>query len=372
MFVDSVDIQVEAGSGGNGCVSFRREKFVPLGGPDGGDGGRGGSVFLRASNDLNTLVNFKYRPIHRAQRGSHGEGSNRTGKSGKDLYLDVPTGTIVFSKHESELPGGENTLLQLVDLSETGQVWQAAAGGLGGRGNQRFSSATNRAPRRFEKGHFGEIFALRLQLKLLADVGLVGYPNVGKSTLTSRLSAARPKIADYPFTTLTPHLGVVRIDDERDFVIADVPGLIEGAHEGQGLGHQFLSHLERTKVLVHMIDVTSATGREPTEDFQMIQVELKEFASKNSSLKPLDGDSSPLMEKRQLVVATKIDALDEPRRLEQLRDALKITGLPLYEISAVTGEGLSQLLEGIWAALRQHDDSSSADATVPLKLQTFE
>ena len=371
MFVDSVDIQVEAGSGGNGCVSFRREKFVPLGGPDGGDGGRGGSVFLRASNDLNTLVNFKYRPIHRAQRGSHGEGSNRTGKSGKDLYLDVPTGTIVFSKHESELPGGENTLLQLVDLSETGQVWQAAAGGLGGRGNQRFSSATNRAPRRFEKGHFGDIFALRLQLKLLADVGLVGYPNVGKSTLTSRLSAARPKIADYPFTTLTPHLGVVRIDDERDFVIADVPGLIEGAHEGQGLGHQFLSHLERTKVLVHMIDVTSATGREPTEDFQMIQVELKEFASKNSSLKPLDGDSSPLMEKRQLVVATKIDALDEPRRLEQLRDALKITGLPLYEISAVTGEGLSQLLEGIWAALRQHDDDS-ANATAPLKLQTFE
>jgi GTP-binding protein len=371
MFVDSVDIQVEAGSGGNGCVSFRREKFVPLGGPDGGDGGRGGSVFLRASNDLNTLVNFKYRPIHRAQRGSHGEGSNRTGKSGKDLYLDVPTGTIVFSKHESELPGGENTLLQLVDLSETGQVWQAAAGGLGGRGNQRFSSATNRAPRRFEKGHFGEIFALRLQLKLLADVGLVGYPNVGKSTLTSRLSAARPKIADYPFTTLTPHLGVVRIDDERDFVIADVPGLIEGAHEGQGLGHQFLSHLERTKVLVHMIDVTSATGREPTEDFQMIQVELKEFASENSSLKPLDGDSSPLMQKRQLVVATKIDALDEPRRLEQLRDALKITGLPLYEISAVTGEGLSQLLEGIWAALRQHDDDS-ANATAPLKLQTFE
>ncbi len=372
MFVDSVDIQIEAGSGGNGCVSFRREKFVPLGGPDGGDGGRGGSVFLRASNDLNTLVNFKYRPIHRAQRGSHGEGSNRTGKSGKDLYLDVPTGTIVFSKNESELPGGENKLLKLVDLSETGQVWQAAAGGLGGRGNQRFRSATNRAPRRFEKGHFGEIFTLRLQLKLLADVGLVGYPNVGKSTLISRLSEARPKIADYPFTTLTPNLGVVRIDDERDFVIADVPGLIEGAHEGQGLGHQFLSHLERTKVLVHMIDVTSTTGREPTEDFRTIQAELREFASGNSSLIPLDDDASPLMKKRQLVVATKIDALDEPQRLEQLRDVIKITGLPLYEISAVTGEGLSQLLEGIWAALGQHDDSSSADATVPPKLQTFE
>ena len=372
MFVDSVDIQVEAGSGGNGCVSFRREKFVPRGGPDGGDGGHGGSVFLRASNDLNTLVNFKYHPIHRAQRGSHGEGSNRTGKSGNDLYLDVPTGTMVFSKHESELPDGENTLLQLVDLSEAGQVWQAAAGGLGGRGNQRFSSATNRAPRRFEKGHYGEVFALRLQLKLLADVGLVGYPNVGKSTLISRLSAALPKIADYPFTTLTPHLGVVRIDDERDFVIADVPGLIEGAHEGQGLGHQFLSHLERTKVLVHMIDVTSATGREPTEDFQTIQAELREFSSGNSSLKSVDGNSSPLMGKRQLVVATKIDALDEPQRLEQLRDALKLTGLPLYEISAVTGKGLSRLLEGIWAALRQHDDSSSTDATLPLKLQTFE
>ena len=358
MFVDSIDIQVEAGSGGNGCVSFRREKFVPRGGPDGGDGGRGGSVFLRASNDLNTLINFKYRPIHRAQRGSHGEGSNRTGKSGKDLYLDVPTGTIIFSRHESDRPGDENELLQLVDLSESGQVWQAAACGLGGRGNQRFSSATNRAPRRFEKGHDGEVFMLRLQLKLLADVGLVGYPNVGKSTLISRLSAARPKIADYPFTTLTPNLGVVRLDDERAFVIADVPGLIEGAHKGQGLGHQFLSHLERTKVLVHMVDVTSTTGREPLKDFQTIQAELTKFTTSNSSFPSIGGDSSLLTEKQQLVVATKIDALDEPQRLEQLRNALKIKDLPLYEISAITGQGLSQLLEGIWAALR-HDEASS-------------
>ena len=366
MFVDSVDIQVEAGSGGNGCVSFRREKFVPRGGPDGGDGGRGGSIFLRASNDLNTLVNFKYHPIHRAQRGSHGEGSNRAGKSGKDLYLDVPTGTIVFAKQESELLGGENTLQQLIDLSEAGQVWQAAAGGHGGRGNQRFSSSTNRAPRRFEKGHCGEAFTLRLQLKLLADVGLVGYPNVGKSTLISRLSAARPKIASYPFTTLTPHLGVVRLDEERDFVIADVPGLIQGAHEGQGLGHQFLSHLERTKVLVHMIDVTSATGRDPIEDFQTIQAELSKFTTRNSSRQSNTDDTVALVDKEQLVVATKIDAVDEEQRLEQLRNALKIQGLPLYEISAVTGQGLSRLLEGIWVALEHHDGSSSTDTKGPL------
>ena len=372
MFVDSVDIQVEAGSGGNGCVSFRREKFVPRGGPDGGDGGHGGSVFLRASNDLNTLVNFKFRPIHRAQRGSHGEGSNRTGKSGKDLYLDVPTGTIVFSRHESELPDDESTLQRLIDLSETGQVWQAAAGGRGGRGNQRFSSATNRAPRRFEKGHPGEVFTLRLHLKLLADVGLVGYPNVGKSTLISRLSAARPKIAAYPFTTLTPHLGVVRLDDERDFVIADVPGLIEGAHEGQGLGHQFLNHLERTKLLVHMIDITSTTGRDPIEDFKKIQGELTKFTTSSSSLQSATDDTFALTEKQQLVVANKIDALDDPQRLEQLRNALKIKGIPLYEISAITGQGLSQLLEGIWTALRHHDNSFSTDTKAPLTSQTLE
>ncbi len=367
MFIDTVDIQVEAGSGGNGCVSFRREKFVPRGGPDGGDGGRGGSIFFRASNDLNTLVNFKYRPIHRAQRGSHGEGSNRAGKSGKDLYLDVPTGTIVYSRHEPERTDDEKKLLQLVDLSEPGQIWRAAEGGLGGRGNQRFSSATNRAPRRFEHGHDGEVFALRLQLKLLADVGLVGYPNVGKSTLISRLSAARPKIGDYPFTTLTPNLGVVRLDEERAFVIADVPGLIEGAHKGEGLGHQFLSHLERTKVLVHMIDVTSTTGREPAKDFQKIQAELTKFTANSSSFPSTGGDSSPLTEKQQLVVAAKIDALDEPQRLEQLRNTLKIKELPLYEVSAITGQGLAQLLEGIWTALRHDDASSSTDENKSLK-----
>ena len=271
MFVDEVDIQVSAGDGGRGCLSFRREKFVPRGGPDGGDGGHGGSVYLVASPHVNTLINYRFHPEFHARRGGHGEGANRTGKAGTNLDLEVPVGTVV-------LEHAEEGLVEVADLSEEGQRVLVARGGLGGRGNAAFVSSTNRAPRKTQPGLPGEEKRLRLQLKLLADVGLVGYPNAGKSTLIARVSSARPKIADYPFTTLTPNLGVVRLDDERSFVVADVPGLIEGAHAGHGLGDRFLRHLERTKVLVHVIDVSSAPGREPADDFDVIERELELFA----------------------------------------------------------------------------------------------
>ena len=258
MFVDEVDIHVTAGDGGRGCLSFRREKFVPRGGPDGGDGGHGGSVYLVATPTKNTLVDFRFHPEFKADRGQHGQGSNRTGPTADDLEIAVPIGTQIFEKDPES---GENRLL--ADLAEEGQRILVAKGGRGGRGNARFVSSTNRAPRRTEPGHSGEDRLLRLQLKLLADVGLVGFPNAGKSTLISRVSAARPKIAEYPFTTLQPNLGVVSLREDRSFVVADVPGLIQGAHAGHGLGHQFLRHIERTKVLVHLVDVSSASGREP-------------------------------------------------------------------------------------------------------------
>ncbi len=261
MFVDEVDIRVSAGDGGRGCVSFRREKFVPRGGPDGGDGGNGGSVFLLASSHLNTLVNFRFHPEFNARRGGHGQGSNRHGRNGEDLALEVPVGTMAF-----RVEADGTAVEPLADLTEAGQRVLVAQGGHGGRGNSQFATSTNRAPRRADPGYPGEAWALRLQLKLLADVGLVGYPNAGKSTLISRISAAKPKIADYPFTTLTPHLGVVRLDGDRSFVVADIPGLVEGAHRGLGLGHQFLRHIERTKVLIHMVDVSSASGRESADD----------------------------------------------------------------------------------------------------------
>ena len=261
MFVDEVDIRVAAGSGGNGCLAFRREKRVPRGGPSGGDGGHGGSVYIVASAHTNTLINYRFHPEFDAERGQHGMGSNRTGHDGADLDLNVPIGTLVYEKHAD--PSEPPTLL--ADLAEEDSRVLVARGGRGGLGNARFASSTNRAPRQVQPGEEGEHKWLRLELKLLADVGLVGFPNAGKSTLISRISAARPKIADYPFTTLTPNLGVVRLSDDRSFVVADVPGLIEGAHRGQGLGHQFLRHLERTKVLVHLVDVSGASGRDPVE-----------------------------------------------------------------------------------------------------------
>ena len=337
MFVDEVDIHVAAGHGGRGALSFRREKFVPRGGPNGGDGGDGGSVYIVSRANLNTLLNFRFQKEFTAGRGGHGEGSNRTGRKGGDIELAVPIGTVIYEKQDGEL-------VQLADLTEDEQRVLIAKGGIGGRGNAQFATSTNRAPRRAEPGLPGEEKDLRLHLKLLADVGLVGFPNAGKSTLISRISAARPKIADYPFTTLTPNLGVVGLSDDRTFVVADVPGLIEGAHRGQGLGHRFLSHLERTKVLVHVIDVSSASGRDPVHDFDVISRELVLFPGRDAS-------GEQLRDKPVIAAANKIDALDDPSRLDRLRAHLQERGVPLYAVSAATGEGMPQLLEAIWTEL---------------------
>ena len=347
MFVDEVEIHVAAGHGGRGAMSFRREKFVPRGGPNGGDGGPGGNVYLVARANLNTLLNFRFHKEFEAERGGHGEGSNRTGKSGQHTTLEVPVGTQVFEKKD-----GEYTLI--ADMTTDGEEILIAHGGLGGMGNARFTSSTNRAPRKTQPGLPGEEKDLRLQLKLLADVGLVGYPNAGKSTIISRISAAKPKIADYPFTTLTPNLGVVGLSGERSFVVADVPGLIEGAHEGHGLGHRFLSHLERTRVLVHVVDVSSASGREPVDDFDVITRELAMFPGR-------DAAGERLQDKPVVVAANKIDALDEPERLERLRGHLQRAGIPLYPVSAVTGEGLPLLLEAVWKALTPGDRDPNSE-----------
>jgi GTP-binding protein len=330
MFVDEVDIHVTAGDGGRGCLSFRREKFVPRGGPDGGDGGTGGSVFIVATPRKNTLIDFRYHPEFEARHGQHGQGSNRTGFTADDLEIEVPIGTLVFEKDPAS-----GALTELADLTEAGQRVLVAKGGRGGRGNARFVSSTNRAPRRTEPGEEGQEKLLRLELKLLADVGLVGFPNAGKSTLISRISAARPKIADYPFTTLTPNLGVVALSNDRSFVVADVPGLIAGAHEGHGLGDRFLRHIERTKVLVHLVDVSSASGRDPVEDFETIQRELRLF-------------NPDVAAKPQLVAANKTDALDEPDRLTRLEAHVATQGLPFFRISGVTGDGVEPLLEAMW------------------------
>ena len=339
MFVDEVDIHVEAGHGGRGCLAFRREKRVPRGGPSGGDGGHGGSVFVVASPHVNTLINYRFHPEFAAGRGGHGEGSNRTGQTGDDLELAVPIGTLVYERTADEA----EPLKLLADLAEEGQRVLVAKGGRGGMGNARFATSTNRAPRKVQPGEDGEIKDLRLELRLLADVGLVGFPNAGKSTLISRVSAARPKIADYPFTTLTPNLGVVRLSDDRSFVVADVPGLIEGAHRGLGLGHQFLRHLERTKVLVHLVDVSGATGRDPVDDLETVRRELELF-------------DAGLAAKPQIVAANKIDALDDPARADALQKRAKKLKLPFFRISAASGAGVPELVEAMWhrlAASRQ-------------------
>jgi len=337
MFVDEVEIHVAAGHGGRGALSFRREKFVPRGGPNGGDGGPGGNVYLTTNPNLNTLLNYRFKKGFEAGRGGHGEGSNRTGRSGDDLTLDVPVGTQVLEKRGDEY-------VQIADLTRPDDRVLIAKGGLGGRGNATFATSTNRAPRRVEPGLPGEEKDLRLQLKLLADVGLVGYPNAGKSTIISRISAAKPKIADYPFTTLTPNLGVVGLAGDRSFVVADVPGLIEGAHEGHGLGHRFLSHLERTRVLVHVIDLSSGSGRDPVHDYDVITRELALFPGR-------DAAGERLHDKPVIVAANKIDALDDPARLTALRAHLKKQDIPVFPVSAVTGEGLPLLLEAIWKEL---------------------
>ncbi|HZR29079.1 MAG TPA: GTPase ObgE [Terriglobales bacterium] len=370
MFIDETRIKVKAGNGGNGCVAFRREKFVPRGGPSGGDGGRGGDVWMESSERHNTLVHFRFNPEYKAGRGRHGEGSNKTGAEGEDITLKVPVGTILYD---------ENTGERIHDFSRPDERIVIARGGRGGRGNARFATSTHQAPREHEPGKLGEERVYRLELKLLADVGLVGYPNVGKSTLISRISAARPKIADYPFTTLEPNLGVVSIGNPsqpgyNSFVVADIPGLIEGAHTGAGLGTQFLRHIERTRLLVHMVDVSDGSGRpDPVQDFEVIQSELESFGA-------------GLEEKPMIVVASKIDALQNfsampaeqlpgkktaakkksakksgsaktsgrstaarrapgklENKLQRLEKYCKKKKLELFPISAVTGEGIDAL-----------------------------
>jgi len=330
MFVDEAKIRVASGAGGNGCMAFRREKFVPRGGPSGGDGGRGGDVIMESSERHNTLVHFRFNPEYKAQRGRHGLGSNCTGPEGESITLKVPVGTIVYNDETGEL---------VHDFSEPNESIVIAKGGRGGRGNQNFATPTHQAPREHEDGKPGQELHLRLELKLLADVGLVGYPNAGKSTLISRISAARPKIADYPFTTLQPNLGVVALGEMPNvvsFVVADIPGLIEGASDGAGLGTQFLRHVERTRCLVHLVDCSDASGRlDPVKDFDVILRELRRFGA-------------GLERKPMIVVASKMDAAI-PAKVEKLRKHARKLGLEFYEISAVTGAGVSELA---WAMAR--------------------
>ena len=325
MFVDEIDVFVKGGDGGAGCVSFRREKFVPRGGPDGGDGGDGGDVLLEADQAITTLLDYHYQRHYSAERGQHGKGANKHGRSGADTVLRVPLGTVVFERDTRE---------RLGDLTSHGQRVLVARGARGGRGNARFTSSTNRAPRRADLGRAGEERWIHLELKLLADVGVIGLPNVGKSTLVSRVSAAKPKIADYPFTTLVPTLGIVRLDEHRSFVIADVPGLIAGAAEGKGLGHRFLRHVERTRLLIHLIDVDPASGRDPVADYRIVDDELRAYSGE-LTLRP------------QIVAANKAElpgAEDRCRALEQFCAA---RGLPFFAISAVTGFGVLALLRAV-------------------------
>jgi GTP-binding protein len=324
MFIDEATIRVKAGDGGNGCLAFRREKFVPRGGPSGGDGGKGGDVIMESSERHNTLVHFRFNPEYKAQRGRHGEGSNKTGRDGENVVLKVPVGTLVYDAETGE---------KVHDFSHPDERIVVAHGGRGGRGNAQFATSTHQAPREHEQGRPGEERTLRLELKLLADVGLVGYPNVGKSTLISRISAARPKIADYPFTTLQPNLGVVVVGhapDDHSFVVADIPGLIEGAHAGAGLGTQFLRHIERTRLLVHLVDVSDASGRpDPVKDTDVIMGELESFGTK-------------LEQKPMIMVASKIDIANKDK-LAKLKRYCKRQKLELFPISAVTGKGIDSL-----------------------------
>lgn len=364
MFVDEAKIYVKAGNGGNGCVAFRREKYVPRGGPSGGDGGNGGSVYLEANPNDNTLLRYRYNREFKADRGRHGEGSNCTGQSGEDLTLQVPVGTLALDDQTGET---------IADLATPGQRVLVSHGGRGGRGNQHFAKPWHQAPREHEDGFPGEERHLRLELKLLADVGLVGFPNAGKSTLISVISAARPKIANYPFTTLEPNLGVVNADGApranrpgqagkegreigRTFVVADLPGLIEGAHLGAGLGIRFLRHVERTRLLVHLIDTSDANAEDPVHAFEVINGELAAF-------------SESLMQKPMIVVATKLDATTDRTRLEELRDYCKKQGLEFHSISAAAGEGVRELVRSIADALdkipRASLDHASGDENVP-------
>ncbi|MFW6035530.1 MAG: GTPase ObgE [Halothermotrichaceae bacterium] len=331
MFLDEVEFKVEAGDGGNGVVSFHREKFIDKGGPDGGDGGDGGSVVLEVDEGLNTLSDFQYQKFYKAKRGSHGSGSNQHGRNGEDLILKVPPGTVVYDADENEF---------LADLTEDGQTFVAAKGGKGGKGNARFKKPTRKAPRFAEQGKPGVVRNLRLELKLLADVGLVGYPNVGKSTLISVVSQAKPKIDSYHFTTISPNLGVVSLGDYRSFVMADIPGLIEGAHQGVGLGDEFLKHIERTRLLVHVIDVSGVEGRNPLDDFEVINNELQNY-------------SDTLSKRIQIVALNKIDITQEKNRIVEVKNQLEEKGYEVYPISAATKDGVKALIYRIGELLEE-------------------
>ena len=331
MFVDEAIITVKAGDGGNGCVAFRREKFVPRGGPSGGDGGKGGDIILQSSQQHNTLIHFRFNPEHKAGRGRHGEGSKRTGRDGEDSVLRVPVGCLVEDAESGE---------KLFDFDQPDQTFLVARGGRGGRGNARFATSTHRAPREHEPGGEGEFRRLQLILKLLADVGLVGLPNIGKSSLLSRISAAHPKIADYPFTTLEPCLGVVRVGEEESYVVADIPGLIEGAHEGHGLGTRFLRHIERTRLLAHLIDVSDLASPNPERDFEIILSELQSF-------------SGDLAARPMLLVASRIDLAGDGKRLRAVEQLAAERSLPFFAVSSATGRGLEDLKTGMARILRE-------------------
>ncbi|NOT62226.1 MAG: GTPase ObgE [Acidobacteria bacterium] len=339
MFIDRAKIYVRGGDGGNGVTAFRREKFIPHGGPSGGDGGNGGSVFLEATEGLNTLLHFRYNPEHRAGRGRHGEGSNRHGQDGKDIVVRVPVGTVIYDELTDEV---------IHDFAHAGDRFLIAKGGRGGRGNAQFATSTNRAPQHHEDGRQGQERWLVVELKLIADVGLVGLPNAGKSTLISRISAARPKIADYPFTTLEPHLGVVDLGDFRSTVVADIPGLIEGAHAGAGLGDRFLRHVERTKLLLHLVEV-SGMAEDPIKDYLTVTRELEAY-------------SPEVAAKPKLVVATKLDALEDEEKLNDFRAFCASQNLKFFQISAASGLGLKEL---IFALKRELDSLPVAEAAEP-------
>lgn len=326
MWIDEAVLELRAGKGGDGVISFRREKFVPRGGPDGGRGGDGGAIWVVASAAHNTLAGYRYRPNYHAEGGGHGEGATKTGRRGKPLELFVPLGTLVKDEETGEILG---------DLTEEGQRLLAAAGGQGGRGNTSFASSTNRAPRHREKGRPGEERKIRLELRLLADVGLVGFPNAGKSTFISRVSAARPKIADYPFTTLVPHLGVVTVSDDASFVLADVPGLIPGASEGAGLGDRFLRHLSRTAYLVYFVDVSEGSGRTPAQDLKVLRSEIEAYGG-------------GMEHKPAAMCANKADALEDSSRLRALEAAAERLGLPCFTVSAATGEGCAEMVRDLY------------------------
>jgi GTP-binding protein len=333
-FVDEAKIHVKAGNGGNGCVSFRRERFIPRGGPNGGDGGKGGDVILQADAQLTTLLDLTYPKPFRAQKGNHGKGKNQTGKNGEDLVIRVPVGTLVRDDQTEEL---------LQDLLFDGQQFVVAEGGRGGRGNARFATPMQRTPRHAEKGEKGQERSLRLELKLLADVGLIGYPNVGKSTLLSRISSAKPKIADYPFTTLVPSLGVVMGEDRRPFVVADIPGLIDGASKGAGLGLTFLRHVERTRLLIHLLDISEGPSRDAVKDFHALNHELKAY-------------HLSLQKKIQLVALNKIDLPSVQERAKGIKNQFEKMGYPLYFISSQTGKGVKELMEAVSRTLESISD----------------